>query len=276
MESLVEKLEIFGLTEKEATLYLKLLNYGAKTAGELAKSCDTYRLDVHRTIENLFEKGMIEESTEKPTKYSAVTVESALDAAVTKHAYELHIMQDSREEIAHLINSQIIDEPDDFYTFKIIKGTHEIVAASARLIDEAKEDIAFICDPAVFAVKERAGLLNNYKEAAQRGVNVRGITSVSSTNLSRALDISKEIQLRHRDDYAGISFFAIDKKQSITWMNYNALSYAFSSKAGRNAVIWCDRPDYAEHLIGSFEIVWEQSSDSIKQTRAMLTELEVV
>lgn len=275
MESLIEKLEVFGLSEKEAALYLKLLNYGAKTVGELAKSCDTYRLDVHRIIESLFEKGMIEESTEKPTRYSAVAAEDALDAAVTRHAYELRLMQHSREEIAGLINSQTIDELDDFYTFKIIKGTHEIIAASARLVDEAKEDIVFICDPAVLSIKERAGLLNNYKEAAQRGINVRGVTSVSSTNLSLALDISKEMQLRHYDDYAGISFLVIDKRQSVTWMSYNAMSYVFSSKAGRNAVIWCDRPDYAEHLIGIFEIIWEQSSDSAKQTRAMLSELEV-
>ncbi len=274
MESLVEKLEIFGLTEKEATLYLKLLNYGAKTVSELAKSCDTYRLDVHRILESLFEKGMLEESTEKPTKYSAVAAEAALDAAVTKQAYELRLMQRSRDELAGLINSQTIDEHGDFYTFKIIKGTHEIIAASARLIDDAKEDIAFICDPAILAIKERAGLLNTYKEAAQRGVNVRGITSVSSVNLSLVLDLSKEMQLRLRDDYAGISFFVIDKRQSVTWMSYNEMSYAFSSKAGRNAVIWCDRPDYAEHLLGSFEIIWEQSSDSIKQTRALLSELE--
>ncbi|MDD1721677.1 MAG: hypothetical protein LUP95_06815 [Euryarchaeota archaeon] len=275
MESLIEKLELFGLAEKEATLYLKLLNYGAKTVGELAKSCDTYRLDVQRIIESLFEKGMIEESTEKPTKYSAVAVEDALDAAVTKHAYELRLMQHSREEIAGLIKSQTIDELDDFYTFKIIKGTHEIIAASARLVDEANEDITFICDSAVLSIKERAGLLNNYKEAAQRDVSVRGITSVSPMNLSLALDISKDVQLRHCDDYAGISFLVIDKRQSVTWMSYNAMSYAFSSKAGRNAVIWCDRPDYAEHLIGVFDIIWAQSSDSVKQTRAMLSEFEV-
>ncbi len=113
MESLIEKLEIFDLTEKEATLYLKLLNYGAKTVGELAKSCDTYRLDVHRILESLFEKGMVEESTDKPTKYSAVAAEEALDAAVTKHVRApLNATFSRRDCEAH--NSQPIDELDDF------------------------------------------------------------------------------------------------------------------------------------------------------------------
>jgi sugar-specific transcriptional regulator TrmB len=40
----------FGLSEKEAQLYLQLLKYGPKTPSPLAKSLKTYREDVHRTL----------------------------------------------------------------------------------------------------------------------------------------------------------------------------------------------------------------------------------
>jgi hypothetical protein len=37
----------FGLSEKEALLYLRLLKYGSKTQAPLAKSLHTYREDIH-------------------------------------------------------------------------------------------------------------------------------------------------------------------------------------------------------------------------------------
>ncbi|MGZ4951289.1 MAG: helix-turn-helix domain-containing protein, partial [Halobacteriota archaeon] len=52
----------FGLTEKEAQCYFYLLRYGPKTPSPLAKSLNTYREDVHRTLQNLIEKGMVRPS----------------------------------------------------------------------------------------------------------------------------------------------------------------------------------------------------------------------
>jgi len=42
----------FGLSKKEAQLYLYLLKYGPKTPSPLAKSLHTYREDVHRTLKS--------------------------------------------------------------------------------------------------------------------------------------------------------------------------------------------------------------------------------
>jgi sugar-specific transcriptional regulator TrmB len=52
----------FGLSEKEALLYLQLLKYGPKTPSPLARSLHTYREDVHRTLTSLIEKGMVRPS----------------------------------------------------------------------------------------------------------------------------------------------------------------------------------------------------------------------
>jgi len=55
----ITRLTGFGLSEKEAHLYLHLLKYGPKTPSPLAKSLKTYREDVHRTLTSLIEKGMV-------------------------------------------------------------------------------------------------------------------------------------------------------------------------------------------------------------------------
>ena len=74
----------FGLSEKEAQLYLHLLKYGPKSPSPIAKSLKTYREDVHRTLTSLIEKGMVRPSLDAPTIYAAVDLDAALEAAVEK------------------------------------------------------------------------------------------------------------------------------------------------------------------------------------------------
>jgi hypothetical protein len=56
----------FGLSEKEAQLYLHLLRYGPETLSPIAKSLKTYREDVRRTLSGLIDKGMVRPGDSKP------------------------------------------------------------------------------------------------------------------------------------------------------------------------------------------------------------------
>ena len=74
-EEFIRRLIGFGLSEKEAQLYLHLLKYSPKTPSPIAKSLQTYREDVHRTLTSLIEKGMVRPSFDAPTVYAAVDLE---------------------------------------------------------------------------------------------------------------------------------------------------------------------------------------------------------
>ena len=49
-EPWIKLLSEFGLSEKEAQLYVHLLKSGPKRAGDLARSLGTYRLQVYRKL----------------------------------------------------------------------------------------------------------------------------------------------------------------------------------------------------------------------------------
>ncbi len=119
-KAVVERLRTFGINEMEAHLYLTLLNYGAETAGELVDATDIVRADVYKTLNGLLDKGMIEESAERPTKYCAVPIESALGAAVMKQAYLLRQMERSKQELVELVNRQVPAGPSEA-TFTVFK-----------------------------------------------------------------------------------------------------------------------------------------------------------
>ncbi|MGZ4936842.1 MAG: helix-turn-helix domain-containing protein, partial [Halobacteriota archaeon] len=96
----------FGLTEKEAQCYFYLLRYGPKTPSPLAKSLNTYREDVHRTLQILIEKGMVRPSLNSPTLYSAVELEDALESALKTHEAELREMGARKRELEALAQKQ--------------------------------------------------------------------------------------------------------------------------------------------------------------------------
>ncbi len=73
-----------GLTEKKCQCYPDLLKYGLKTFSSLAKPPKTHCKGIHRTLNTLFERGIVRASLNSPMAYSAVELETALEAAPKK------------------------------------------------------------------------------------------------------------------------------------------------------------------------------------------------
>jgi sugar-specific transcriptional regulator TrmB len=130
----------FGLSEKEAQLYLHLLKYGPKTPSPLAKSLHTYREDIHRTLTSLIDKGMVRPSLGSPTVYTAVDLDTALGSALQKQQSELREMGERKRELQELSQQQRFRPSDEVSTFKIIKSIKELIAVAMPLIDSMQEE----------------------------------------------------------------------------------------------------------------------------------------
>jgi sugar-specific transcriptional regulator TrmB len=101
-----ERLQPFGVDNQQAELYLKLLKRGPKTLDQLVELFSLPRIEVLDVLSGLREKGMINESTDRPPKYSALPIEAALNAAVMKQALDLRRMELLRQEVVDLVHSR--------------------------------------------------------------------------------------------------------------------------------------------------------------------------
>ncbi|HYA33311.1 MAG TPA: helix-turn-helix domain-containing protein [Candidatus Bathyarchaeia archaeon] len=265
-EEFTRRLIGFGLSEKEAQLYLYLLKYGPKTPSPLAKSLKTYREDVHRTLNSLIDKGMVRPSLDSPTMYAAVDLDSALDSAVRKHESELREMEARKEELQELSKQQRFRPSDEVTTFKIIKSNKELVAAAIPLIESMKEEWLVAAPGLATVVASLFGINDAAAEFIRRGGRVRTIVDISYPivdNVRELLNIGEDV--RHIDQH-GVMFVVFDRKNSMTAIN----PAESASLTAPMVALWTDDPTYAEYLASTFEMLWKESIPAEERLQELL------
>jgi hypothetical protein len=72
--------------------------------------------------------------------------------------------------------------------------------------------------------------------------------------IQEMLDISED--LRHFEQYYGITFGVVDRKTCLTAINVDIRRLSLHEHI---AMLWSDDPTYAEYLRATFEVLWVQS-----------------
>jgi sugar-specific transcriptional regulator TrmB len=246
----------FGLSEKEAQLYLHLLKYGPKTPSPLAKSLQTYREDVHRTLTSLIEKGMVRPSLDSPTVYAAIDLDTALGSALQKQQSELREMEARKRELQELSQQQRCRPSDEVSTFKIIKSIKGLIAVAMPLIDPMQEEWLIAASAYLTVVASLFGVNDAAYEFIKRGGKVRAIVDISYQVIEPVREmIAIGEEVRHIDQH-GIMFVVFDRRISISAINAEVKRISLNEPVSG---LWTDDPAYAQYLASTFEMVWGQS-----------------
>jgi sugar-specific transcriptional regulator TrmB len=266
----ITKLIGFGLSEKEAQLYLHLLKYGPKPPSLLAKSLKTYREDVYRTLTVLIDKGMVKPSLETPTVYAAVDLDIALETALRKHEAELRELEFRKRELQELSKQQRFRPSDEYSTFKILKSVKEIVTVSISSLTSAQKELLFVVPGAMLVIASLYGINEESKQLIEHGGRIRGISDISYMYIEPAqelLNIGEDI--RHYDQYRGIFFGVIDRKICFSSINADISRISLDEPS---ILLWTDDPTYASYLTSTFELLWEQSVPAAQRIEELLKE----
>jgi HTH-type transcriptional regulator, sugar sensing transcriptional regulator len=246
----------FGLSEKEAQLYLHLLKHGPKTPSPLAKSLQTYREDVHRTLTSLIEKGMVRPSLDSPTVYAAIDLDTALGSALQKQQSELREMEARKRELQELSQQQRFRPSDEVSTFKIIKSIKGLIAVAMPLIDPMQKEWLIAAPAYLTVVASLFGVNDAAYEFIKRGGKVRAIVDISYQVIGPVREmIAIGEEVRHIDQH-GIMFVVFDRRISISAINAEVKRISLNEPVSG---LWTDDPAYAQYLASTFEVVWGQS-----------------
>ena len=95
--ALQERLRDFGLTKNESKIYVYLSKSGPQKAIEISRNEKIPRTETYHLLSNLEIKGIVVPSVQKPTRFSAVTIEDAIESIIKnqeKRIEELKILKD--------------------------------------------------------------------------------------------------------------------------------------------------------------------------------------
>jgi sugar-specific transcriptional regulator TrmB len=267
-QALTKLLTEFGLSEKEAQLYVHLLKYGPNRAGDLARSLKTYREDAYRRCARLINAGMIIKSAEDSSRYAPVDFGEALDTALIAHHDELDRLQTTKQELVERANGSFTRRKDIAPACKMLTTVGEVVTAISQLINAAEMSVVFVAHPR-FNLITMGGFLEHLKCAVDRDVRVRGVLDISLQNLSVGREyLDGGIELRHTHPYRGMTLVVADGKRSISLI-HAALKAALSLDENV-AALWSDSVAQAEFLMSAFETAWEQASGAEERIDELL------
>ncbi len=115
-EDLVKKLAEFELTVNQAKVYLCIIQSGTISVGKISKITKLHRQDIYKILHKIEEKGLITKTIEKPFKFQAIPLETALYQLISKEREKtntrLHTLEENFKELVNSLKNQPKEEDD--------------------------------------------------------------------------------------------------------------------------------------------------------------------
>jgi sugar-specific transcriptional regulator TrmB/predicted transcriptional regulator len=188
-------LQILGLSKREIQVYMFLAKSGVQSTSFVAKRLKMERVQAYRTFKKLQEKGFIEATLERPTRFTIVPFSALVDNYITVKKNEVANLNEQKQNL--LTAWQSISAPESEYPvakFSIITGKKKIHSKMLNMIEEAKSEIIVLTTALGLIQEDIAGIFDAAMGPAQeRGLQVQVITDVAMENLKVVERIDRNI-----------------------------------------------------------------------------------
>lgn len=195
----VRSLMKLGLTEYEARIYVVLARLGPKNASEISFLGKVPRPKTYGAIRGLESKGLLKILPGKPERYIPTSPSEVLIPLVDKLAKEVSESSAVVENLAlGFESSQYVytEKPYERYDAWKIRGREKIYKRLHDMIGESKMNV-YLTTTANGLVRAYKAHSESLEKAADRGVKIRMIASVTQGNASVARELSQVIDVRN-------------------------------------------------------------------------------
>ena len=103
--ALQEKLQDFGVTKNESKIYVFLSKHGTKKAIEISREEKIPRTVTYHLLTTLEAKGIITPTFDRPKRFSAVTIEKAIESILHNKQKKIEDLKILKHDMVELWNS---------------------------------------------------------------------------------------------------------------------------------------------------------------------------
>ena len=266
-------LQILGLSKREIQVYMFLAKSGVQSTSFVAKRLKMERVQAYRTFKKLQEKGFIEATLERPTRFTIVPFGALVDNFINTKKNEVVNLNDQKQDL--LTAWQSISAPESEYPvakFSIITGKKKIHSKMITMIEESKSQVIVLTTALGIIQEDIAGIFDAAVTPSQeRNVQTQIITEIVPENLKIVDRIDRSIaeeklniQLRH----VGMSskffprFLIKDEEEAILYAPFgNEASVLNLEDEG----LWINDKMFISVLKAFFTQMWQSGVDASRR-----------
>jgi len=137
-----ETLESLGMLKNEVKVFLCLSQFGSLKAKEICELVKIHRTETYRLLHHLERRGLVYVVLGKPVKFSAVSLDKALDLLVEAQRAKIDILQNKKTLLLELWMSipQPRQETVKKQLFQKVEGEQQIILKANELLNGTKEE----------------------------------------------------------------------------------------------------------------------------------------
>jgi len=277
-ENILKTLKNFGLTEKEAAIYIFLAKQGAKRSGEIAKGIKTHRSEVYRMIKSLQTKGLMESTLESPTRFTVVPFEHLVESFIESKRNEAASIEKMKQDLikdwrAISKNASEIQ----LEKFAVLEGRQKIYRKILEMVNKTKYQLSSITTAQALVRINQFGIIDAaLTHPLKSRVKFLLITEVTKENLATVKHILNQV------DSAGINLHGktpeLGSKPYAQMVIKDGKEAVFFTKAQADlpqseqdqACLWTDSKSLVQAFQQLFDESWRNSSDLETRVRELV------
>jgi sugar-specific transcriptional regulator TrmB/predicted transcriptional regulator len=190
-------LQVLGLSKREIQVYMFLAKSGVQSTSFVAKRLKMERVQAYRTFKKLQEKGFIEATLERPTRFTIVPFENLLASFINAKKSEVASLNEQKEKLMSVWRAISAPESEHPVTkFSVITGKKKIHAKMQNMIDESEKEVLILTTSLGLIQEDIAGIFDAILHPVQkRNVQFQIITDVSENNIKIIERINKDFSM---------------------------------------------------------------------------------
>jgi sugar-specific transcriptional regulator TrmB len=168
-DEVVRALGRFGLTPREAAIYLALLRRGRATARELAKDAGVDRVLGYRTLDVLRGRGFVETTAERPRRFVAADPNALFERVLRERRTETERDATLARELAGYLAPLAAPDLTGAPRYQILSGASRVHDYLREMVGRGKQEIRTMLTYRSFRESAELGLPGRVGEFLARG-----------------------------------------------------------------------------------------------------------
>ena len=252
LDTLIDRLQILGLTPNEAKAYVTVVRLGTCRVIDIAREARLQRPEVHHIMPRLLSLGLVEETLDRPVRYRA-SVQSGISALSS-------IALIKYKGIADMINGLVAqleavrkkNEERSEGQVRVIVGPDNIRRNFREALESAKSDVWMIGTK--YSPSRRSDTAFALETISKNHLKARNILDVDKDNIHIAKRLASALEVRHYHPLL-VQVYGVDNRYVAV-----GLETATTGHPERVSELVTTYPDYVKMLREFFDATWKQAT----------------